>query len=127
MASNKHIELGRSSEDLAVDYLRENGYRIIKRNYKTKLGEIDIIAKDKDVLCFIEVKSRKTERFGSPREAVSNLKQRKISRVALAYLKENNLLDSKARFDVVAIIYPDNKPQFELIKDAFELEEKFLY
>lgn len=127
MAFNKHLELGRFSEDLAVDWLRDNGYRIIENNYRTKLGEIDIIAEDKGILCFIEVKSRRGKNFGEPLDAVSNLKQKKISKLAVMYLKQNRLLNNKARFDVVAVTYLDNKPQLELIKNAFELDSNYLY
>jgi len=120
-------ELGKKGEETAVSLLKDNGYKILLKNYKTKLGEIDIIASDKGTICFVEVKTRQSDRFGLPSEAISKLKQRQISKVALTFLKEKNLLNKKARFDVVSIIYSEDKPQFDLIKNAFELDESFTY
>ena len=124
--SKQNIYLGKRGEGATADFLKENGYKILKANYKTKLGEVDIIAYDKDTLCFIEVKTRDSLRFGSPQEAVSHFKQRQISKVALQFLKRNNLLNKKARFDVVSVIYAEDKPAFDLIKNAFELEERYV-
>lgn len=124
--SKQNIYLGKSGEDNALNFLKENGYKILVKNYKTKLGEVDIIAYDKGTLCFIEVKTRGSLRFGSPQEAVSHFKQRQISKVALQFLKRNNLLNKKARFDVVSVIYAEDKPAFDLIKNAFELEERYV-
>lgn len=126
--TKQNLYLGAQGEEAAVDFLKENGYKIITRNYKTKLGEIDIVAKDKDALAFIEVKTRYSDRFGLPYEAVSRTKQRQISKAALTFLKENNLLDKKARFDVVSVIYSaEDKLKFDLIKNAFELDGNFTY
>jgi len=124
---NLKQQLGKSGEEFAVGLLKQNGYKIIARNYKTKLGEIDIIAGDKDTICFIEVKLRSSDRFGIPQEAVLAKKQRQISRASLLYLKDNDLLNKKARFDVVAIIYSKSKPILNLIKNAFDLDEQFIY
>ena len=124
---NLKQQLGKSGEEFAVGLLKQNGYKIIARNYKTKLGEIDIIASDKDTICFIEVKLRSSDRFGTPQEAVLAKKQRQISRASLLYLKDNDLLNKKARFDVVAIIYSKSKPILNLIKNAFDLDEQFIY
>ncbi len=123
----QHLVTGKSGEELAVALLKENGYKIIARNYKTKLGEIDIIARDRDTICFVEVKTRHSDKFGLPQEAVQGFKQRQISKVALAYLKENSLLDKRARFDVVSIIYSQDNPKLDLIKNAFELAQEFTY
>lgn len=91
------------------------------------MGEIDIIAREKGVLCFVEVKTRKSDRFGLPQEAIDALKQRKIAKVALGYLKEKNLLGKKARFDVVSIVYSGAlEPKLDLIKNAFDLSEDFI-
>lgn len=125
--SKEHLYLGRSAEDTAADLLRRNGYKILARNYKTKLGEIDIIAKDKDILAFVEVKARHTERFGAPAAAVIKQKQRQIAKSALVFLKENKLLNKKARFDVVSVSYANDEPKLDLIKDAFVLDESFTY
>ena len=125
--SKERIYLGRSGEEAAVRLLKENGYKILARNYKTKLGEIDIVAKDRDTFCFVEVKTRHSDRFGLGQESILGSKQRKISKVALMFLKENNLLDKKARFDVVSVIYSKDTPKLDLIKNAFELDESFTY
>ncbi len=123
----QHLTLGKSGEELAVALLEESGYRILARNYKTKLGEIDIVAYDKDTICFVEVKTRHSDKHGLPQEAISGFKQRQISKTALIYLKKNHLLDKKARFDVVSIIYSENASKLDLIKDAFELDKDFVY
>jgi putative endonuclease len=125
--SKEHLYLGRSGEETACALLKKNGYKILVRNYKNRLGEIDIIACDRDTICFIEVKSRHSNKFGLPQEAIFASKQRKISRVALSYLKENNLFDKIARFDVVSVMYSGEKPRSDLIKNAFELDSGFTY
>jgi len=114
-------ELGKKGEEKAVRFLKKKGYRIIEKNYVCKMGEMDIIAKDKDTLTFIEVKTRTSAEFGPPQLAVNSSKQRQLSKVALNYLKEKQLEDVKARFDVVAILLEQEKEKIELIKDAFEL------
>ncbi|MFH0762664.1 MAG: YraN family protein [Candidatus Omnitrophota bacterium] len=118
-------ELGKSGEEAAVDLLKKNGYNIIFRNYKTRLGEIDVIAYDKDTLCFIEVKTRSSDRFGLGQEAVSKPKQRQIAKAALIFIKEKNLLNRKARFDVASVLVSLGLPKINLIKDAFELDPSF--
>ena len=117
----KHQKFGEKSENLAVWYLKQNGYKIIEQNYRNRMGEIDIIAREKKTIVFVEVKSRRSIRFGSPKWAVTPKKQRKISMVALYYLKTTKQTDAKARFDVVAIISNRDEPQIEIVKNAFEL------
>jgi putative endonuclease len=114
-------ELGRRGETLAVQYLKKNGYQLIQRNYICKMGEMDIIAKEKDTLVFVEVKARTSTAFGPPQLAVNPAKQRQLSKVALNFLKEKRIEDSKARFDVVAILLGEGGDEIELIKDAFDL------
>lgn len=123
--SGRRIELGKRGEALAADFLKNNGYRILFKNYRSKLGEIDIIAKDKDVLCFVEVKTRCSDDYGIPQEAISESKKKQISRLAVSFLKGNSLLGSKARFDVISIIYSRAKPKFDLIKNAFDLDGRY--
>jgi putative endonuclease len=118
---NKRQQFGRKSESIAVRYLKKNGYKILEQNYRNKIGEIDIIAKDKKTLAFVEVKATRTDSFGSPKWAVTPKKQRKISMVALYYLKDTKQNKVKARFDVVAISSSQDNPRIELIKNAFEL------
>ena len=118
---NKHQKFGEKSENLAVWYLKKNGYKILEQNYRNRMGEIDIIAKEKKTLVFVEVKSRRSIRYGSPKWAVTPKKQRKISMVALYYLKTTKQSDAKARFDVVAITSNRDEPRIEIVKNAFEL------
>ena len=118
---NKPQKFGATGENLAVWYLKQNGYKIIEQNYRNRIGEIDIIAREKKTIVFVEVKSRRSIRYGSPKWAVTPKKQRKISMVALYYLKTTQQLDAKARFDVVAITSNRDEPQIEIVKNAFEL------
>ena len=118
---NKRQQFGKESESEAVRYLKKSGYKILEQNYRTKLGEIDIIAKDKGTIAFIEVKSRRSGNYGNPKWAVTPKKQRKISMVALYYLKATNQSGEKARFDVVTITSDYDNPRIEIIKNAFEL------
>jgi putative endonuclease len=114
--------LGQSGEDLAIAHLARRGYRILERNYRNRLGEIDIIARHQGRIVFVEVKMRRTLRFGSPKWSVTPAKQRKISMVAIAYLKTRYTIDTPARFDVVSVLLqPDGQEQIEVIADAFEL------
>jgi putative endonuclease len=124
--SSKSLELGRQGEEAAAGYLKKHGYKIIKADYHTALGQVDIIARDKSTVCFVEVKLRSSAKFGAPEEAVDTLKQKKISRTALLFLKKNKLIGVPARFDVVSVYYTDNKPRIELIKDAFPLDAAYL-
>jgi len=114
-------QFGKQGENDAVAHLKRNGYRILIRNYRTRLGEIDIIAKDGKSLVFIEVKARKSEHFGSPKWAITPVKQRKMSMVALQYLKETQQIQTKARFDVVTVGPEGKAARIEIIKNAFEL------
>jgi len=120
-------DVGRHGEKEAAAFLEHNGYRIIARNYKTRLGEIDIVASDQDTICFVEVKTRLSEKFGSPLEAVSVFKQRQIAKTALLYLKEHKLLERRARFDVVSVKFISDTPKIDLIRNAFELSQHFSY
>jgi len=126
--AKENLFLAKTGEDEAADFLRKSGYRILARNYRTKLGEVDIIASEKGVLCFVEVKARSSQRYGYPQEAVSGFKKRQIAKTALIYLKENKLLDRRSRFDVVSVLFGQGapaEPKVELIKDAFELDPDF--
>jgi putative endonuclease len=115
-------ELGNKGEEVALRFLKKRGYRIIEKNYVCKMGEMDIIAKERDTLAFIEVKTRASTEFGPPQLAVNASKQRQLSKVALNYLNEKRLKDVKARFDVVAILLGQMGEEIELIRDAFELK-----
>ena len=113
--------LGQTGEAAAVRYIKKKKYKILELNHKNNLGEIDIIAEDQGVITFIEVKTRSNHSFGNPKEAVTKNKQRKISMVALAWLKSKKKIDAKARFDVVSIISHKTSMDIELVKNAFEL------
>jgi putative endonuclease len=114
--------LGKKGEDLAAAYLKKKqGYKILFRNYRCVFGEMDIIARDRDVLSFVEVKTRATEQFGKPQESVNRRKQQQLSKVALHFINKHNAHNLKARFDVVAVYLLPGDERMELIKDAFEL------
>jgi len=118
--SEVYSHQGLEGEQLAVRHLRRLGYRIICRNYRSPLGEIDIIARHRGVLVFVEVKSRSTETFGSPKLAVTPAKQRKLSQVAWHYLQQHNLTEASARFDVVTVSRMQGSPHLEVIENAFD-------
>ncbi|MBM4128834.1 MAG: YraN family protein [Nitrospira sp.] len=113
--------LGSEGETFAVAFLEKRGYKIISRNYKTPIGEIDIIAQDGNTIVFVEVKTRKDESLGKPFEAVNKKKQQKLKNLALFYLKARGK-EYPVRFDVLSILYGDDKKKHvEHIKDAFEV------
>jgi putative endonuclease len=111
--------LGDRGERAASRFLRKAGMRVILRGYRTHQGEIDLVVRDGDILVFVEVKAR---RWGQPAEAVTTEKQRRITITALEFLKRHHLLEQQCRFDVVAIIWPDDRrqPVIEHIRNAFE-------
>ena len=117
----KTKKLGEKGEDIAAAFLKKKGYNILFRNYKCSFGEIDIIAKHKKILSFIEVKTRSTKKYGLPQEAVTPEKQTKISRVALEFVQRYKMDDSAARFDVVSVQYLNDSCEVSLIENAFEL------
>lgn len=120
--SNKRALLGDAGEHLAAEHLHRQGYTILHRNYRSRSGEIDIIARQGDTLVFAEVKTRRTADFGPPAAAVTRRKQAQISRVAQEYLAKENLFDTAARFDVISILAPaGKKAEIEIITNAFDL------
>ncbi len=118
---NREQRYGRAAETLAADHLRQMGYTILERNYRTAVGEIDLIARVDGILVFVEVKSRWTRRRGDPKYALSPAKQRKISMTALTYLKQHRLSMARARFDVVTVQQEHEHTRIEVIPNAFEL------
>ncbi len=113
--------IGNFGENEAEKFLRKNGYKILERNYETKLGEIDIIAQKDDYICFIEVKTRSNENYGTPRDAVNYHKQKKIISVAKYYMLTKNK-DMFLRFDVIEVVVNKDKTKVEKIEhieDAF--------
>jgi putative endonuclease len=119
--TQERLSLGKKGEELAIAQLRALKYKIIERNFKCALGEIDIIAREKDMLVFVEVKTRRTKDFGGPAAAVNRRKQRQLSRVALTYLNQKKLAEMSARFDVVAVELIPPAPRIEVIRNAFDL------
>ena len=99
--------LGRRGEEIALEYFRGKGYRIVERGFRLFRGEIDIIAYDGPTLVFIEVKTRATTEFGLPEEAVTPAKQSQIRKIARGYLVERGLGEPDCRFDVLAILVPE--------------------
>jgi putative endonuclease len=109
---------GKKGEDLAADFLAGKGYKILYRNYRTPLGEADMIISDNEVLAFVEVKARTSNTFGEPFEAVDFRKQKKIRKIALYYLKLHKL-EKRVRFDVVSIVSNNGKEEITHIIEAF--------
>ena len=117
--------LGREGEDRAAKFLAKRGYRILERNYRTRSGEIDLIALDQGVVVFVEVKTRTSNAFGAPELAVTPQKQRRMLKAALGYMKYRKLHQVPCRFDVVAISGAAG-PEVELIQNAFEMDRTHL-
>jgi putative endonuclease len=113
-------ELGDEGEILAVRHLKRLGYRIVTRNYRCPLGEIDIVARHRGVLVFVEVKSRGAGDSISPKLALTPAKQHKLSQVAWYYLQKHRFTEASARFDVVAIRGMPDSPELEVIENAFD-------
>ena len=115
--------LGRRGESLAAHHLKGLGYSILERNFRTSLGEIDLIAREGDLLIFVEVKTKKTGSFTPPELSVDRRKQKKLATLAQEYLAREGEKKWDARFDVVAVTLPTGgKPQISHIPDAFRPE-----
>lgn len=120
------VSIGLLGEEAAALSLKKNGYKIIERNYRSKMGEIDIIAKDGEYTCFVEVRLRKTNDFGTPADTIGEEKRRRIIKTAQQYAVQNNIYDTPMRFDVVLINAVTTKralknTNLEIIKDAFRM------
>jgi len=120
-------KLGAKGESIAVSFLQNAGYRIVERNYRVRLGEIDIIAEEGGDLVFIEVKTRTENLYGSPFESVTRQKQKQLSKVALEYMNKLGCHDRPARFDVVAVKLQGSSKKvsmaanIEIMPNAFDL------
>ncbi|MFT5728648.1 MAG: putative endonuclease [Desulforhopalus sp.] len=113
--------LGQKGEKQAAKYLKKKGYKLVTANYRCQYGEIDLIARDADILIFIEVKTRTSTDFGDPAAAVDYRKQQQISKVAHHYLVTHHNDDVDARFDVISILSPNGKmTEIEHITNAFD-------
>lgn len=114
--------LGKIGEEITIQYLKELGYQILVLNFRCKLGEIDIIAEDKKVVVFIEVRTRTSTVFGPAYNSVTYPKQQQIKKVALYYISKNNLVNTQFRFDVIGIHLSgkkNEKPRIDHIQNAF--------
>jgi putative endonuclease len=121
MSSDSNF-IGQRGEDVSVAYLEGNGYKVVQRNFRSTHGEIDIIAKDGDVLAFVEVKAYKGDSWRTPFAAITKMKQKSIVSTARMYLYLQKIQDVDCRFDVLAVNWqPDGPPKFDLLKDAFRL------
>ncbi|BDR66895.1 UPF0102 protein [Clostridium tetani] len=116
-------QIGNIGEAIAENYLIQNGYIILDRNFSCRVGEIDIIGKDGDIISFLEVKSRYGNLYGSPGESVNFVKQYKIYKTAQLYILKKKLNRFYFRFDVIEIIFNNYNDDYSirLIKDAFQL------
>lgn len=119
--------LGQRGEAAAARYLRRRGYKVLARGDRQGPGELDLVMLDRKTIVFVEVKTRQSDDMGHPAEAVDAHKQRRLTRLAVTFLKRHGLLDCPARFDVIAITWPQRKwfPTIEHISDAFEAVGKW--
>lgn len=114
-----NTKVGNKGEDLACKYLQNRGYTILERNFRIRGGEIDIIAKDRDQIVFVEVKARYSHEYGLPRESITYFKLKALQKSALFYLQKKGWLDKSYRFDFVGIDFASSKenPEIELIQN----------
>lgn len=122
--SGNHIGLGRCGEEMAAAFLQKRGYRVLERNYRCPLGEIDLIVCKGGVLAFVEVKTKASAAFAPPQLSVTAAKRRRLVRLAWYFLKERQMGGRDCRFDVVAVVLPDGgkQGQIEHLVDAFRAD-----
>ena len=113
------LPFGRKSEILGIDYLRSLGFRVAASEYRTRKGEVDVIAWEGDVLVFIEVKALKSRT--PPEDAVGFRKRQRIIRAAQTYISKRRLHEKPCRFDILAVTWASGKPEFRLLRDAFTM------
>jgi len=123
----QNLKSGAKGEKVAVKFLKKNRYSILYTNYKTRFGEVDIIAHHKDTLVFVEVKARHSSEFGEPIEAVDFCKQKKISQVAAQFLARHQIRDANIRFDVIEIYLAKSKKDYKVehSENAFDSYLKY--
>ncbi len=122
MAEDKRIALGKRGEDLACEELSRLGYEILERRYRTRFGEIDIVARQSGVVVFVEVKARRGLDFGSGAAAVTAWKQRRVARMAQDFVLRHRLHGQPCRFDVVAVDVGGDGPRVDVFRHAFEAD-----
>ena len=121
MAPDARQSLGKQGEDLACAELCRRGYELLDRRYRTRFGEIDIVARHRGTIVFVEVKTRGTEDFGGGAAAVTGSKQRRIGQMAVDFLSRRRLTDQPCRFDVVAVSFDRGQPHVEIYESAFDI------
>ena len=114
-------DLGMSGEDYAANYLEASGWRIVERNYRIRSAEIDLIVERGGLIVFVEVKTRRSKKFGRPAEAVTLNKQRKIIEAASVFMQRAEYIGSACRFDVIEIYFEDGAWHLNQIENAFEV------
>ena len=119
---DRRISFGKRGEDLACEELQRCGYEILDRRFRTRCGELDIVARDGDVIVFVEVKARSDRSFGDPFEAVTWQKRRRLSQMAVLYLFQRHLAGVPCRFDVVSVLESSKDVKVEVLHHAFDLE-----
>jgi putative endonuclease len=119
--------LGQRGEAAAARYLRRRGYKVLARGDRFGPGELDLVMLDRRTIVFVEVKTRESADAGHPAEAVDDAKQRRLTRLAVTFLKRHRLLEYPARFDVIAVTWPAGKrrPTIEHFKNAFDAVGKW--
>jgi putative endonuclease len=123
-ASPKTAETGKAGERLAVRALKRAGYRVLATNWRTRGGEIDIVAEQNGTIVFVEVKTRRSDSFAAPELAVNSKKRRKLARAAWRFLERNSATERDCRFDIVSILNePESgRPKVEIIPNAFQVD-----
>ncbi len=116
--TKQSLSLGKNGENLAAEFLKQNGYRILAKNFRTKLGELDIVALDKGTVCFIEVKTRLGDKKGKPYEAINKRKIIHLKRAANYYLLINNYKQYKLSLDAISIVLDNDLNPIKI--DHFE-------
>ena len=115
------ISLGKSGENYACRELERRGYAIVARRFRTRSGELDIIAREGETLVFVEVKARRTTRYGTPVEGVTALKRRRLLKMAAEYVLLRGVCNASCRFDIVSVLFGEGlRPRVEVLKNAFD-------
>ena len=123
--NHSRLNIAEIGESLAAAHLKARGCKILAQNYRAVRGEIDLIVQDRQFIVFVEVKTRRSLKFGVPQAAVTKQKQRQISKIALAYLQAKNLWDAPCRFDVIGVhlTHQSELLRLEHIESAFEFQQ----
>ncbi len=121
VSGNAHLQTGQIAEQNALNFLQSRGLRLLQQNYRFKTGEIDIIMRDQDTLVFVEVRYRKSDRYGSGAESITIAKRRRIINTAKHFLMKKKYTEQPCRFDVISASGPtDDGMKLDWIKNAFD-------